>query len=164
MTEKTPSPTKESSKGPTRTSAGAAGVASGTALAAFANSLPPESRLRFWLTLIAPSLSIVSSVIWMWLLATVANAIRDFRIHRITQRAERALQNILSDNSTSHETRSSAKAALEKLRRGLVQRDLDELESLMERVTLDDVRRHSHELSGTPDSHAAPSGFQESDR
>jgi hypothetical protein len=124
--------------------AGAAGISGGTFLVALANSLPEGSRAKFWLTLIAPSVSVVLSVMWLWAQVEIANYMQDRKLKSLVSDAKSNLQEALNNPNTSEEHRNVIRKKLEEIELIVADRELGRIKSLSP-ISLSDVRKSQSE-------------------
>lgn len=95
--------------------AGAAGAGSGTLLVLLANNLPDKSPWKSWLVLLAPSLSIGISVLYVWIRKAVDEYLEARKIERFVREAKATLQEALNNPNTSEAHRRKLRGQLEEL-------------------------------------------------
>jgi hypothetical protein len=134
------SKSKESKAG-----AGAAGIGGGTLLVTLANSLPNESRIKFWLILISPSVSVVLSVIWLWAQVEIANYMQDRKLRSLVKSIKTTLQDALNNPNTSEDHRNVIRKKLEEVEIIIADRELGKIRSLTP-ITFSEAQRNQ---SGT---------------
>ncbi|MCI0616779.1 hypothetical protein L0244_27690 [bacterium] len=122
------------------TSAGAAGVGGGTLLVVIANNLPESSKLKLWLILAAPSVSVFLGALWLWLQVKFANYLRDREARSIINDTRKTLENALSNPNTSDAHRARIRRALEKLDLVTIDRHMERIKSLKV-ITEEDVAK-----------------------
>lgn len=127
-----------------KTSAGAVGIGGGTFLVALANSFPEGSRVRFWLTLIAPSVSAVLSVMWLWAQVEIANYVQDRKLKSLVRDAKSNLQEALNNPNTSEEHRNVIRKKLEEIELIVADRELGRIKSLSP-ISFTDIRKSQSE-------------------
>jgi hypothetical protein len=88
-----------------KASAGVAGVGGGTLLVVLASSLPENSRVRLWLTLIAPFLSVALTVIWLRAQVEIVTYMKNRKMKILGERARGVLQEALKNPNTSSSSR-----------------------------------------------------------
>ena len=119
-----------SSVSESKAGAGAAGVGGGTLVVVMANSLPESSKLKPWLLLAAPSVSVFLSAAWLWLQVRIANFVRDREAESIIASAKRTLEEALRNPNTSEAHRAVVREKLEQLELVAVSRQMERISAL----------------------------------
>lgn len=114
-----------------KANAGAAGIGGGTLLIALASSLPEGSRLRFWLTLVAPCFSVVLSALFLWAQIEIANFMQDRKVKVLVRRTQETLQAALRNEHTSESHRRLIKKKLEELDLLVADRELKRIKEMV---------------------------------
>jgi hypothetical protein len=81
----------------------AAGAGSGTLVALIANNLSDNNWLKPWLVLIAPSISIASGAIWVWLQAKFVNYVKEYEFKLFVAQAIKTIDEALKDPNLTEE-------------------------------------------------------------
>lgn len=92
----------------------AAGAGTGTLLVVLAQNLP-ESTLKSWLVLAAPTASTVLSWIWTWMRELVEIRVRDREKQQLFSTVRKTIVDALEDPLLSHEHKVSLRRQLEEL-------------------------------------------------
>ena len=101
-THELPSPTDIQQR-QARVAATAAGAGSGTLVALIANKLSDDNWLKPWLVLIAPSISVTFSAIWVWLQTKFVNYIKEYEFKLLVAQAIKTIDEALQDPNLSQE-------------------------------------------------------------
>ena len=120
----------QSIKKSNKVSAGAAGIGGGTLLVLFANQLPEADPLKQWLLLVAPTVSITLTAIWLWLKVEIANFVQDKKVKSLANAAKIALQEALENPLTSDLHKEKIRIHLEEVESLLAARHLSKLKNL----------------------------------
>ena len=107
--------------------AGAAGAGSGTLLVLLANNLPDRSPWKSWLVLVAPSLSIGITVLYVWIRKAVDEYLDKRKIERFVREAKTTLQEGLNNPNTSDAHRRKLRTQLEELELLLVEASIQKV-------------------------------------
>ncbi len=98
-----------------KTDAGIAGAGGGTLVAVIANQFPDTNVAKSILQYASPSISILLSVLWIWLQVKIANYIRDIEVARLINKTRKKLRERIEDNNISEEHRHKLRKELENL-------------------------------------------------
>lgn len=101
--------------GRSKAGASAAGVGGGTLIALIAYKLPDDNQVKPWLLIVAPSLSIFFSGIWLWLNVKIRNWLHDREIRAVLRTAKKTLEDALNNDQTTQAHRNLMRKELEKL-------------------------------------------------
>jgi hypothetical protein len=122
-------PQSELTRG-SRTDAGAAGVGGGTLLVVLANSLPESSKIKPWLLLAAPSVSLGLSATWLWCRIRLSNYLRDREVAAVITKTRATLAAAIANPDVSDEHRADLRRQLEELDRVAVAREMEKVKLL----------------------------------
>ena len=144
-----------SSPSSTKAGAGAAGMGGGTLLIVLANHLPVQSPLREWLILVSPSVSVMLSVGWWFLLEWIVETMRERQFRSFVSTARRNLREQLTDSSLSDAERNLIVNTLHELLQIESARYIQKIKA-MQPVAADSPlrKRRSAQNSRTPSTHA----------
>lgn len=120
--------------------ASAAGAGSGTLLVAFAGTLKDGNPLKYWIPLLAPSVSVTVGVIWLWCQTEIANYVQSRKIAALVLRTRELLERGMKNPSTTDKHRQAIRRRYEELELLLADRDLHTIKSLVP-LTTEDVQR-----------------------
>lgn len=123
-----------------KTTAGVAGASGGTLLAAIASSLPNENSLKFWLLILAPSISVLVGVLWLWTQVEIANYWQDRKLKTIVKTAKRVLLEALENPNTSEEHRKLLQKKLEETELVIADIHLGRIKSMSALLTVSDIK------------------------
>lgn len=112
-------------------SVGAVGAAGGgTLLVLVANQLPENSKLKPWLLLIAPSMTLTFGIVWFWLQAIVVDMLHDWQLRRAFQRAKSTLEDALKNPATSDTHKDHIRREIEGLEKMIIAQEKDRITAL----------------------------------
>jgi len=100
-----------------RVGANAAGAASGTLLAVLAQSLPDKSQLRLWLLLLAPTVSMLLSSVWLQLKRIVENRIHQKEKDQLFRRLRDTILRSIRDPNLAEDSKEYLRKQLGELRK-----------------------------------------------
>lgn len=126
-------PRKKPSSG--KAGAGAAGAGSGTLLILLANNLPDKNPWKSWLVLLAPTLSVGISVLYVWIRKALDEYLGARKIERFVRDAKATLQEGLNNPNTSEAHRRKLRGQLEEL-------ELLVVNAKIQRVRVFDLMEH----------------------
>ena len=112
MNNQTPPPETKSSK----VEAGAAGISGGTLLIIFANNLSDENPLaplKSWLIHIAPSVSVLTGVLWSMARNRIDDYFQNRKIKRLDVELQETVQDIVNSPFASEYHEAAQKALLD---------------------------------------------------
>jgi hypothetical protein len=115
-------------------------------VAALASSLPDGDRYKVWLLLLAPSVSLAVTAIWLWAQVEIANYMQDRKIRSVAKNIRTTLQASLANPNTSEEHRLVIRKKLEEIDLIIADRELSRIRSLVP-VTFSDVRKTHSETA-----------------
>jgi hypothetical protein len=115
--------------------AGAAGAGGGTLLVLLANNLPADNRWKPWLVLIAPSVSIGISTLWIWLKHEIEGWLAKRALRAWIIEARQTLDSALRNPLTSEEHKAQLRRELEKLEALLVKTAMNRVGELAISIT-----------------------------
>ncbi len=121
----------------------AAGAGGGTLLVVLANALPEGSQWKHTLVLVAPSISVTLSVIWLWVQKEIVCYIRNRKVLAVANRVKSRLLEALANQNTSEEHRLIIQQRLENLELMLADRDLKLIASLIDEIDKDVAKLES---------------------
>jgi hypothetical protein len=134
--------TKRENSKDSKAGASAAGAGGGTLLVLLGNSLPAGSRLKPWILLAAPSLSIFFSRVWLWLQVYIVNYLQDREAKSVIDSAKRTLEEALKNSNTSEGHRKKIRQQLETLELVAVDRQMERIKAL--RITTEEEVQAPH--------------------
>lgn len=120
-----------------RSNAGLAGAGGGTLVAVIANELPEGNLLKVPLIYCAPSISLILTMIWVWLQVRIASYFREREVKTLIEALRNELETKLRDPEISADIRAQLQKELEELNLISVQRLKERLQSLNV-ITADD--------------------------
>lgn len=94
----------------------AAGVTGGTGLLALVNSIPDTNHWKPLLTLASPTVAVVISALWGFLMSRVQNWVSEKTLDSELKKAEAACDKVESDERSSQKAKEDARAKMEFLR------------------------------------------------
>lgn len=100
-----------------RLGANAAGAASGTILAVIAQNLPEGSQLRIWLLLLAPTVSMVVSGVWLWLKNSLEERIHQKEKDQLFRRLNETILRSMEDPNLASDYKEYLREQLGELKR-----------------------------------------------
>ena len=113
-----------------RSNAGLAGAGGGTLVAVIANELPESNLLKVPLIYCAPSISLILTMIWVWLQVRIASYFREREVKNLVEDLRNELETKLKDPNLSEDSRAQLQKELEELNLISVQRLKERLQSL----------------------------------
>lgn len=113
-----------------RSNAGLAGAGGGTLVAVIANELPEGNLLKVPLIYCAPSISLILTMVWVWLQVRIASYFREREVKNLVEDLRNELASKLRDPDISEDTRDQLQKELEELNLISVQRLKERLQSL----------------------------------
>ena len=113
-----------------RGSAGLAGAGGGTLVAVVANELPDSSFLKVPLLYCAPSISLVLTLVWVWLQVRIASYFREREVRNLIEDLRTEIERKLQDPDISEDIRAQLQKELDDLNLISVQRLKERLQSL----------------------------------
>lgn len=108
----------------------AAGAGSGTLVALIANNLSDNNGLKPWLVLIAPSISIASGAIWVWLQAKFVNYVREYEFKFLVAQAIKTIDEALKDPNLTEEKLQELKKMRNELTQAKIKRIMAKFKSI----------------------------------
>jgi len=123
---------KQNSTTQSNIGAGAAGVGGGTLLILLVRNLPDDNVWKSWLLILAPTLSIGLSVLWLWLRKKIIEYISTKEFKNAMSQAKATLQEALQNPSTSESHKEQLCKDLERLERIAVDSQLQRVKALVE--------------------------------
>ncbi|MEO1255270.1 MAG: hypothetical protein AAFY41_10350 [Bacteroidota bacterium] len=127
-------PSNEKEKRQNEVAATAAGAGSGTLVALIANNLSDSNWIKTWLVLIAPSLSIVSGAIWVWLQTKFIDSVKEFEFRLFIVRSINTIDEALQDPNLSEERLLE----LQKMRNELTQAKIERIMKKFKSIKITD--------------------------
>lgn len=131
--------------------AGVAGIGGGTGLVAIATSLPDDSGLKQWLLYIAPSVSVLLGIIWLWAQQELSSFLERIKFKMLARRVKADMTKAIDSPVSSEEHKEILRKKMEEVDLIIANKGLDELKStvLIERteVKIGQEERHGR----TPD-------------
>jgi hypothetical protein len=114
------------------TSAGLAGAGGGTLVAVIASQLPDDNAAKSLLIYLAPSISILLTLLWGWVRIKFLNYINDREFERLIDVAIDKLDTRIADPNISEEYRDS----LKRKRQEFDEMSIDRIKSQIQAVTI----------------------------
>jgi hypothetical protein len=114
------------------TSAGLAGAGGGTLVAVIASQLPDDNAAKSLLIYLAPSISILLTLLWGWVRVKILNYINDREFERLIDVAIDKLDTRIADPNISEEYRES----LKRKRQEFDEMSIDRIKSQIQAVTI----------------------------
>jgi hypothetical protein len=114
------------------TSAGLAGAGGGTLVAVIASQLPDDNAAKSLLIYLAPSISILLTLLWGWVRIKLLNYINDREFERLIDVAIDKLDTRIADPNISEEYRDS----LKRKRQEFDEMSIDRIKSQIQAVTI----------------------------
>jgi len=109
-------------------------VGGGTLLVLLAQSLPDDSVLRSWIVVLAPSVSVALSALWLWIRREIDRQIERRRFEAAIREARAALMAGVENPNTSDAHKEELRKHLEELEMLLVQANMDRIRILRPRT------------------------------
>ena len=116
----------------THLSAGAAGAGGGTLLVLLANNLPEASHLKSWLLILAPTVTVALTALWLLLKKKLIDYFDRKEFHTTILRAKETLQEALQNPNTSVPHKEQLCKDLEQLERLAVDSQLQRVRTLVD--------------------------------
>jgi hypothetical protein len=108
----------------------AAGAGSGTLVALIANNLSDDNWLKPWLVLIAPSISIASGAIWVWLQAKFVNYVKEYEFKLFVAQAIKTIDEALKDPNLTQDKLLELRKMRNELTQAKIQRIMEKFKSI----------------------------------
>jgi len=109
---------------------GAAGAGGGTLLVLLAQNLPESSSWKSWLIIIAPSVSILLSSIWLWAKRRIEDYFKNKEFNSAVEEAKMTLSEALNNTGTTDAHKNKLIKELEQLEMVAVKAKLKRVEVL----------------------------------
>jgi hypothetical protein len=114
--------------------AGAAGAGGGTLLVLLADNLPENSRWKSWLVIIAPSATVFTSILWLWIRNLLGEFMRRRETTLVITEAKVTLERAMKNPLTSQRHREILQRKYEEL-------ELLEINGLSQRLQMSHAPR-----------------------